>query len=139
MDNEVVMKTIQVVIILSILFQLMAAILALRLIWITTKKGAWFLVAAGITLMTVRRLESYLQLVTGGATMRSELVFEIVGLAISVLLFAGIYLIRPLFASMVHSEEELLALNDKLSRISEEQRLLLDYTRILSIGTTRRG
>ena len=123
------MTPVQIIIIFAILFQLSAAILALRLILVTTRKGAWFLVAAGITLMTVRRIESYLQILSGGATRQSEMVFEIVGLLISILLFAGIYLIKPLFASMVRSEEELMAMNEKLSRISEEQRLLLEHTR----------
>jgi len=117
------------IVILSVLFQLASAILAVRLIWVTKKKIAWLLVASGITLMTVRRIESLLLLVSGGATKQSELVFETIGLVISVLLLAGIYLIRPLFTSFAQSEEELLALNEKLSALSEEQSLLLEHTK----------
>jgi len=123
------MNIIQIVILLSILFQLLAAILALRLVWVTSRKVAWILVSAGITLMTLRRVESLLMQMTGDATRQSELVFELVGLAVSVLLFAGIYLIKPLFLSMVHSEEELRVLNEKLTSLSEEQRLLLEHTK----------
>ena len=94
------------ILILSILFQLASAILAVRLIWVTKKKIAWFLVASGITLMTVRRIESLVMLVSGGSTERSELAFEIVGHVISALLLAGIYLIRPLFTSIAQTEEE---------------------------------
>jgi hypothetical protein len=114
-----------VILVLSIMCQLMSAVLALRLIRITKRKVAWLLVAAGITLMTLRRIQSLAMLASGESIKQSDLVFEIVGLIISVLLLAGIYLIRPLFASFVHSEEELRALNTKLSALSEEQRLLI--------------
>jgi hypothetical protein len=113
------------ILVLSVLCQLMSAVLALRLIGITKKKVAWLLVAAGITLMTLRRIQSLAMLVSGESIKQSDLVFEIVGLIISALLLTGIYLIRPLFASLVHSEEELRALNTKLSALSEEQRLLI--------------
>ena len=123
------MADVEIIIILSILFQLVAAIMAVRLIWVTKRKVAWLLVAAGITLMTFRRIESFVLTTTGGASKQSEMVFESVGLAISVLLFAGIYLIKPLFAYIVRSEEELVALNEKLFSLSQEQQLLLEHTK----------
>lgn len=102
------MHLMAVVLVLSVLCQLISAVLALRLIRITKRKVAWFLVAVGITLMTLRRIQSLVLLVSGESIhiKQSDLVFEIIGLTISVLLLAGIYLIRPLFAAFVHSEEE---------------------------------
>ncbi len=123
------MSSVAVIILFSIVFQLTAAILAVRLTWLTKRKVAWLLVAAGISLMTFRRIESLVLLVSGGATKQPEPVFEMAGLVISALLLAGIYLIRPLFTSIAQSEEELLALNEKLSALSEEQRLLLEHTK----------
>lgn len=118
-------NSMAVILVLSILCQLISAVLALRLIRVTKRKVAWFLVAAGITLMTLRRIQSLVLLTSGGSIKQSDLVFEIIGLAISLLLLAGISLIRPLFASFVHSEEKLRSLNAKLSALSEEQRMLI--------------
>jgi PAS domain S-box-containing protein len=57
------------------------------------------------------------------------MVFEILGLVISVFMLAGMYLIQPLFVAMVRSKEEVSAANEKLSLLAGEQRLLLDHTR----------
>jgi PAS domain S-box-containing protein len=100
-----------------------------RLIWVTKRTVAWLLVASGIALMTLRRIESLLMQVSGGATRQSELIFETVGLVISILLLAGIFLIKPLFSSIVRSEEELRGANARLSLLSEEQRILLNHTK----------
>ena len=50
---------------LSLLFQIAAATLALRLIWITKAGKAWALIATGISLMVVRRLIVLVALVNG--------------------------------------------------------------------------
>jgi hypothetical protein len=97
---------IVIIIILAVLFQLAAAILAIRLIKLTMRRFAWLLIAFGITLMTFRRIQSLVLLLSSGYVKQSELVFEIIGLIISISLFAGIYLIKPLFLSMVRAEEE---------------------------------
>ncbi len=123
------MNLLAVILVLSVLCQLMTAILALRLIRLTKKKVTWFLIAAGITLMALRRIQSLVLVAFGESITQADLLFEIVGLIISVLLLTGFYLIRPLFVSFVRSEEELLALNAKLSALSEEQRLLLQHTK----------
>jgi PAS domain S-box-containing protein len=79
--------------------------------------------------MTLRRIQSLMLLASGESITQSDLVFEFVGLVISVMLLTGIYLVRPLFASFAHSEEELHSLNAKLTVLSEEQRLLLQHTK----------
>lgn len=123
------MSLITVIVALSILFQLTSAVMAVRLIPVTGKRIAWLLIALAIAFMAVRRIESFLMLLANGMATRSMLVFEVVGLATSVLMFSGIYLIKPLFTSIVRSEEELRALNSKLSTLSAEQRLLLEHTK----------
>jgi hypothetical protein len=46
----------------AVLFQLIAAIFALRLIPLTGRKTAWLLIAVAIALMTERRFESLVNL-----------------------------------------------------------------------------
>jgi PAS domain S-box-containing protein len=70
-------------------------------------------------------------LLAGAAVTRPLFLFEIVGLITSVVMLAGLYLIRPTFAAIVRSEVELRTMNEKLTVLSQEQKLLLDYTKDL--------
>ena len=120
------MHTAMIVIVAaSVLLQFIAAFLALRLIPITGKKTAWLLVAAAISLMTVRRFESLVRLVSGQSSSAPDVIFEVVGLVISCCMMAGIYLIQPLFRAMASSRQELMDMNNKLSSLSGEQRELI--------------
>jgi hypothetical protein len=121
------MTMMTTIVVFSVLFQLAAAVLALRLITITSHKSAWLMIALAITLMAFRRIESLTVLLAGGTASPSAITFEVAGLAISLLMFFGIYLIRPLFAAMVRSGEDLRTLNAKLEGISkDQQKLILD-------------
>jgi PAS domain S-box-containing protein len=117
-----------VIIILSVLFQLSATILALKLISVTNRATAWLLLASAIALMTIRRIESLIFIVSGRPALSESLMFEVVGLALSALMFAGIYLIRPLFSEIVRIGEEHRAANERLKAVTEEQKLLLEHT-----------
>lgn len=119
------MALMAVIVVFSILFQLTAAVLAVRLIRITKRKVAWLLIASAIAFMTLRRIESLATLLHGGTINSSLVIFEVIGLTISILLLSGIYLIKPLFTSIVRSEEELQALNVKLKALSQEQEALI--------------
>jgi PAS domain S-box-containing protein len=105
----------------SIFLQVAAAIMALRLIKVTGRLRAWVFISVAIALMAVRRVISLSWLFSGQPSPPLELGFEVVGLATSILMFAGIALIRPLFQSIRDSEAA-------MRRMSEEQRLLLENT-----------
>lgn len=117
------------VIIISVVTQLASAIMAMSLIRITRKWVAWTLIAVAVTLMMLRRVESLLMLLGGEAVTRSLIVFEVVGLATSIFMLAGIVLIRPIFLAITRTDDELREANAKLSGLSEEQSLLLAHTR----------
>ncbi len=112
----------------AILFQLGATVLALKLIAITKKATAWLLLASAIGLMTVRRIESLIGFLTNGPVSTADFVFETVGLVLSIFMFAGIYAIQPVFAEIMRTRDELRSSNEKLSLLSKEQRLLLEYS-----------
>jgi hypothetical protein len=105
---------LMLIVLFSILFQLLSAFMAVRLIVITGKKNAWLLIALGISLMALRRIESLFMLFSGQPVTPSLGLFEVVGLITSVLMFSGIYYIKPLFTSLVRSKEELRAMNEQL-------------------------
>ncbi len=97
---------------LSICFQLAAAFMALKLIRISGIKAAWSLVAFALLVMAARRGMILLALVVKSPA--SEMAFEGLGLIISIFMFIGILLIKPLFAKINNQQQELEGMNLKL-------------------------
>lgn len=100
---------------ISIVLQLIAAFLALRLIRVTGKGIGWGMVAAAITLMTLRRCVTLFDFLSRGQA--PDPIAESIALAISVLMAAGIAAIRPLFLSMKRSEAALRETERTLSTL----------------------
>lgn len=68
-------------------------------------------------------------LISGDPSYTPDLLFEVNGLVISLLMAAGMYLIRPIFSTLARSEETSRAMNEKLTALSAEQQILLDHTK----------
>jgi len=102
---------------LSVLLQVIAAVLALRLIPITGRATAWVVLSIGFMLMASRRAISLLhqQGVIQGEWL-AAMSSEVVALVISILIVAGVILLRNVFVKKRHDEDELL----KLSQVVEE-------------------
>jgi hypothetical protein len=128
-----------IVVAASVVFQFIAAFLAVRLIAITRKRAAWLLVATAVSLMTVRRLESLIPMLSGAPVGMPDALFDVIGLIISCFMLAGIYLIGPVFSSLARSEAELRGMNERLSAVSKEQRDLIDrlHEALASIKTLK--
>jgi PAS domain S-box-containing protein len=122
------MPAITLILFFSIAFQLAAAILALRLIRVTGRRTGWLLMAIAVALMAIRRVESLIMALNGGAVTGGDLLFEIVGLVLSVLMLAGIWRISPIFQELADSREELRTANDSLGLLMQEQKQLLDHS-----------
>ncbi|MDD3311533.1 PAS domain-containing sensor histidine kinase [Pseudodesulfovibrio sp.] len=103
----------------STLLQFAAGVLALRLIADTGRNRAWLLLSAGIFAMAFRRLHSVVTLYRSGDS--APLGYELLGLAISALIFAGVYNIGPLLRQMRQSAE-------KLARSEERYRTVALFT-----------
>lgn len=98
--------------ILSILFQLGAMILSIQLIPITGKRSAWILISIAAFLMTVRRIGSFIQVLLTDIQLPFNWFVDLVTLGISVSIFFGILLIKPLFVSrnhLIHKLEDALS------------------------------
>jgi membrane protein implicated in regulation of membrane protease activity len=109
--------------------------MAARLVWVTRRRGAWLLISLAITLMMLRRVVSLVMVMSGATIVTPAYSFELVGLLTSILLLAGIYLIRPMFTAIVRSEEELRAMNEKLAALAREQ--ARDITRRIELEQER--
>jgi PAS domain S-box-containing protein len=92
---------------LSISIQAAAAIMAFRLIGITGRRAAWSLIAAALTLMAVRRVVPLYRLMNGDVSISPDPLNEIIGLALSAAMAAGIAFIAPLFIERKQREEAL--------------------------------
>lgn len=109
-----------VILIFSIFFQLIGAVLALRLIRLSRGWAAWVLIAAALALRTARLVGDLDLAIFQG--LHPTLFDAIFGLAFSLLTTAGVYAIRPLFTAFRNTLEE----NQNLLRTTEEQRRLAE-------------
>lgn len=125
----------------SVLLQLAAAGAALRLIPVTGRRLGWVAIAVAILLMAVRRTITLVHLLTGASGAQADLATELVALAISVLLVAGLLWIAPLFLSIRETDRSLRRTNRALKTLSEcnqalvrirdEKRLMDEICRII--------
>lgn len=93
------------IIVLSIIFQFLAAILALDIIRVSGRKTAWVLLSAALFLMIVRRVSSLATLDVSARMMPFDF-FDVIGLAISTLMLVGGAYIRQYFVDIYQVERE---------------------------------
>lgn len=92
---------------ISVLFQLIAAFLVLRLVRVTERHTAWIFIAVAIFLMAIRRLIPLFRLLSGDFSYPPDLTNELVELAISLLMLVGVSLIVSLSVSIKGFKEKL--------------------------------
>ncbi|MBI5016075.1 MAG: PAS domain S-box protein [Deltaproteobacteria bacterium] len=118
----------------SILLQVIAAVLALRLVPVSRGRAAWYLIAAAIFLMAVRRIIPFYALVFGPGGRRPDPWAESIALVISLLMVAGIYLIRPLLEDRKKAQESLRDSEERLRAIFEHA---TDGVVLVDVATNR--
>lgn len=102
----------------SIVFQVSAMILAIQLIPITGKRSAWIFISLAAFLMTARRIGSFIQIIMSDTILPFNWFVDLLSLGISISIFFGIYLIKPIFISrnqLIEKLEEALAQVETLS------------------------
>lgn len=104
---------------LSVVFQFLAAFMALRLIRVSGEKAAWMLVAGGLIIMGVRRVVMFVHILAGYS--RWDVTVEVLGLVISILMACGIILIKPLFLRYHQAQGELQRQREELVRANKNQ------------------
>ena len=99
--------TLTLILTISILLQLFAAIMAFRLIPLTGKKTAWSLIAAALMLMALRRCIPLIHMLSGDTIIHPDLNAELIALVTSLLLAVGIFNIASIFAERKLAEDAL--------------------------------
>jgi len=116
------------ILVISILIQFAAAILALRLIRITGRRVAWVLIATALFFMAIRRCITLFQAEVLGVPYTTSMSAELVALVISILMLNGVIWIAPLFLSLKRSEEALRKTRDELEMRVQERTVSLTET-----------
>ncbi len=116
------------ILVISILIQFAAAILALRLIRITGRRVAWVLIATALFFMAIRRCITLFQAEVLGVPYTTSMSAELVALVISILMLNGVIWIAPLFLSLKRSEEALRKARDELEMRVQERTVSLTET-----------
>jgi PAS domain S-box-containing protein len=130
---------IELILIISVLIQFVAAFLALRLIRVTGRRVAWILIAAALFFMAVRRCITLFQAEFLGVPYTTSISAELVALIISILMLTGVIWIAPLFSSLRRSEETLRKARDELEmRVQERTASLAETNQRLEQEITAR-
>ena len=119
------------VVVVSVLIQITAGAFAVRMIRETGSWTAWGLIAGGLWGMALRRAFSLQQVLFGGAASEPGLAFELVGLAISVLMLAGVRAIKPVFLSIREAKETAETLSAEKERVLAELKKALSEVKVL--------
>lgn len=91
----------------SIFLQFTAAILAGRLVWVTSKRMAWMLISLALLFMAVRRCITFYHYLSGDLASTPNLQAEWVALGISLLMVTGVILVSPLLKAPEQLEKNL--------------------------------
>jgi PAS domain S-box-containing protein len=112
--------TATMVLTLSIVLQVWAAYLALRMVRITGTSLAWIAVSIAILLMALRRSITLYRALSGNSSFQPDLSSEFVALSISVLMLIGIARIAPLFRTL-RDNQRVLEVSEADARQTTEQ------------------
>ncbi|BDQ38796.1 hypothetical protein SYK_31560 [Pseudodesulfovibrio nedwellii] len=108
-----------VIVLASMVLQFAAGFLALRLIIDTDRSWAWILLAAGIFAMAFRRVHTLYAMYSKGVD--PSLLYEGLGLAVSILLFFGVFMVAPMIRDMRKATA-------RLARSEERYRTVAEFT-----------
>lgn len=114
----------------AIIFQLTAAVLAIRLIRITGKSTAWILISIALVFMTVRRVIPIYNAFTGNVIVSLDLTNEFIGLILSFLMMLGVAKIAPIFFAVKKSEIELKKSEARFSKIFKSSPIAITLSRL---------
>ncbi|MCC8087752.1 MAG: histidine kinase [Rikenellaceae bacterium] len=96
---------LKILLVISIILQLFAALVAMRLTRVTKYNLSWILISTALTLMIAQRIAEFVQ--TSGKEIEiSEEIYVWIGVVTSLCFAAGVFLIREIFNYTANREEK---------------------------------
>ncbi len=113
-----------VALLISITLQIVAAVLAIRLVKVTKYRASWILISLGFILMAVKMAIKLIQFINDDFSFYLRPADDWLGVAISFMFTAGVFLIGEMFYALNHAERERKRSERKLMRavIQTEER-----------------
>lgn len=108
-----------IIIVISIMIQLSSAVYALTLVSYTGKKTGWILISTALFMMAGRRSITLYDIVTGTKLTTTNLSAEVMALSISIFIFMGLILIRPLLVKITTTEQKIKDSNSKYQQLHD--------------------
>jgi signal transduction histidine kinase len=97
-----------IALIISIVLQIIAAIIALRFMKLTKYRLSWILLSLSFVFMAVRKIIQLFEFFRGTPSFTWQLIDEWIGVLISVMIIVGVILIRELFYSLKRADTDRL-------------------------------
>jgi signal transduction histidine kinase len=97
-----------IALIISIILQIIAASIALGFMKLTKYRLSWILLSLSFTFMTVRSIIQFFEYFRGTPSFTWQMIDEWIGVLVSVMIIAGVILIREIFYSLKRAETERL-------------------------------
>ncbi len=95
-----------IALIISIVLQIIAAVIALRFMKLTRYRLSWILLSISFVFMAVRKIIQLFEVFRGTPSYTWQMIDEWVGVLISVMIIGGVVLIRELFYSLKRADTE---------------------------------
>lgn len=95
-----------VALLISITLQIIAAVLALRLVRVTKYRSSWILISLGFILMAVKQLIKLIQFINDDFSFYLTQADDWLGVGISFMFTAGVFLIGEMFYTLNRAERE---------------------------------
>ena len=113
-----------VALLISIAFQVFAAVLAIRLVRVTKYRASWILISVGFLLMALKQVIKLIQLINNDFSFYLRPADDWLGVIISFVFTAGVFLIGEMFYSLSRAERERKRAERRMTRaiIQTEER-----------------
>jgi signal transduction histidine kinase len=97
-----------IALIISIVLQIIAAVIALRFMKLTKYRLSWILLSLSFVFMSIRLIIQLFEVFRGTPSLTWKLIDEWIGVLISVMIIVGVILIRELFYSLKRADTDRL-------------------------------
>ena len=97
-----------IALIISIVLQIIAAVIALRFMKLTRYRLSWILLSLSFVFMAVRKVIQFFEFFRGTPSYTWKMIDEWLGVVVSIMIVGGVILIRELFYSLKKADSERL-------------------------------